>query len=257
MEAMKIQMDEMRAEMKDMHNKPAVADLAERIYRLITADKHDDALLLMEQAKDPADVTFQDCGGMTPLHRGARCGNRHLVRKILRINPEAANLVTYPSRAPGLWTPLHCIADTAANALVHDADVKGVVRLLVQAMSQDMIGQQNTSGNTAIHLGAARGHTLFVESIMPELEEKFGTKSQIITDIVNTPNKSGKGCVDMAVYNTPIRKIIEGHNGRFLLEKPGDWDARRLPHQDHKWHRSNRDNTWDRRGDRGRRGPNS
>ncbi len=66
------------------------------------------------------------------------------------------------------------IADATKQQLCPDSDVAGVARLLVEAMDCSMIGQQNSTGNTAFHLAASRPFGLmFLQQVLPMMEEKL------------------------------------------------------------------------------------
>ena len=49
-------------------------------------------------------VNYKDVGGMTHLHRAARIGCTDLVQELMYLKA-GANAATYPSRAPGSFTP--------------------------------------------------------------------------------------------------------------------------------------------------------
>jgi hypothetical protein len=179
-------------------------------------------------------IQFKDAGGVTALHRAARAGNRHATRRLLQLWPESANCITYASRSPGKWTALMMIADATKQQLCPDADIAGVARLLVQSMDSFMIGQQNSKGNTAFHLAASRPFGLmFLQQVLPMMEEKLLEEGvTTIQEILQLHNDTGKGCMDNAIYNTPMRREFQRYGATCLLAKADDWNTRPKPTHD-------------------------
>ena len=52
----------------------------------------------------------QDTGGQTALHRASRSLLVRVVKRLLHMQPELANVQTFPSRSPGGYTALHGMA---------------------------------------------------------------------------------------------------------------------------------------------------
>ena len=124
------------------------------------------------------------------------------------------------------------IADATKKQLCPDSDVAGVARLLVEAMDGFMIGQQNSTGNTAFHLAAARGEIglTFLQQVLPMMDAKLREANVTdLLDILQLPNDSGKGCMDSAVYNKLIRLELQQYNATCLVPKAEDWNTRRKP----------------------------
>ena len=128
----------------------------------------------------------------------------------------------------------HCLADATRQNLCVGHDVAGVATLLVQAMNGEMIGQQNSTGNTVFHLAAARGESGvdFLKQILPMMDAKrrgepMATKS--LQDLLMLPNDKGAGCMDNAVYKKDVFDLFKQYGANCLLEKAADWHTRTPP----------------------------
>ena len=214
---------------------PDTANIGEEIFNLVTANAFNGAMRLMQP--DDIDIQFREAGGLTALHRAARAGHRHVMRLILRRWPESANLPSYSSRSPGLWTALHCLADASRQNLCINHDVAGCAKLLVQEMNGEMIGLQNSTGNTVFHLAAARGEcgVDFLEQILPMMHAKLAAEpmaTKSLQDILMLPNNKGATCMDHAVYKKDVYDLFKKYGARCLLEKPADWYTRTRPTHD-------------------------
>lgn len=160
---------------------------------------------------------------MTPLHRAARQGYVQVVRKILSLNPFAANARTYPSRAPGLATPLSLLADAEPRSM--DADVmEAIATELVEHMTLAAVRLQSTKGSTAFHLAASRGNVVVLRCILPQMEARFGRRE--LSKALNLTNGKGKSTKDVAMYNAVIRDLVVQYGAENVADPPPDWQPR-------------------------------
>ena len=111
---------------------------------------------------------------MTVAHRLARVGDIKRLRRVIHEKPELANMATFPSRAPGLYTPLMCLADAPWNTLVGD-DGLACADLLVQAMSGPALQTQSVPKRVNwAHLAAARGNIDFLTIVCAAAAQNYG-----------------------------------------------------------------------------------
>ena len=101
---------------------------------------------------------------MTPLHRAARIGSPELVKMLMNLKADAP-AATFPSRAPGSFTPLQCLAEADMSSIDKD-DMQETTRLLLPGITTTAVGQRTTKGANVFHLVAARGNLACLEEIV-------------------------------------------------------------------------------------------
>lgn len=116
---------------------------------------------------------------MTALHWAARGAMRFAVHEILKLNPEAAKVTSYPHRSPGGWTPLMSLLEGNWKTL-GDAAFLEIIPDLVGAMDLPSLGARNTpAGNTAFHLACTRGNVKGLTKVLEAVRDRFGLEEPI------------------------------------------------------------------------------
>ena len=143
----------------------------------IQAGRIQEALQMLDMPQRDQLVKQCDVGGLTALHRAARLVSPEIVRRILFIDPQQASITTYASRAPGLWTPLMCMVEASTPSGQDNSDrQEACARMLINAMSEEALHQQNTSGNTAFHLAVNRGKHVLLDICLDACWQKISSK---------------------------------------------------------------------------------
>ena len=151
---------ELRREIEEAKTKIFEKDSSEDLYQAVCEERVEQALQMMENVP-VSRIRYKDVGGMTLLHRAAMMASLPLVERLLAEAPDLASCPTYRTRSPGNWTPLMCLAEADHTKMRMD-DVRSVTRLLAECMTITALGQDNTKGNTVLHLAANRGNFDFL-----------------------------------------------------------------------------------------------
>jgi len=102
---------------------------------------------------------------MTAFHRAARTGDSSLVMRFCAELPEGADFRTFPSRAPGLYTPLMCLADGDGRVL-DPTTTKETIDVLIENMSWEaFVTQSSVKKSTWAHLAAGRNNAWIAEHV--------------------------------------------------------------------------------------------
>ena len=114
-----------------------------------------------------------------------------------------------------------------------------MVELLMDWTYLDALAQQNSKGNTFLHLAANRGNLFFMVCALEVMNKYFNPEDIIM--VLNTENKKGKSVADEGVYNKLIPELVYSWGGKHKKAPPQDWHERGmwLP-QDHWWNRDYR-----------------
>ena len=178
-------------------------------------------------------VNYTDVGGMTPLHRAARIGNPDLVNMLMNQKADA-NAATFPSRAPGSFTPLQCLAEADMSSMDKE-DMRETTRLLLNGMTTTALGQRTTKGANVFHLVVSRGNLECLEEIV---EMVFPLHSlSTIGKWLNATSQKGKTVLDLARYNKQIAKVIRDYGGVNAYEGEEEEEERNYVPEWHHWNR--------------------
>ena len=207
----------------------------ENLYNMI-AEGDEAATLAMLNARPGLDVSFRDVGGMGVLHRAARTGSWKLVSHLMEMRADP-NMATYASRAPGLSTPLICLASADWTKFADKDSAITCAIELVKAMSIEGLRKQNTKENTFAHVAASQGNAALLQCTLNATMESFGVGA--VEDILNLTNDRGKSAKDVAMYNRQARDVVEKFGGVNKAPAPRREDWGQRLEKDHKWQRSN------------------
>jgi hypothetical protein len=164
------ELQQLREEVRQRRFQQSGAEL----YGFLSQGDENNALRLLE-GPNPPDVQFCDVGGMNMLHRAARMASPKLISRLmeLRVDPNQTTLAT---RAPGLGTPLMCLAEVDWNKLDTSAAL-ATCGALASRMGLSGLCQQNTKQNTWAHIAASRGNVQMLEEVLTAAQKRFGAQA--------------------------------------------------------------------------------
>ena len=239
------QLAELKAEKDSIAKEQALKDAAEDLTQALRTGNELRAIAIVRESQSNFGGDWQkimnlkDVGGISVAHLCARECFVAVVRELqCPAFSTLCNTPTYATRTPGLWTPLHCLADQD-HQHYECKDLKEMVELLMDWTYLDALAQQNSKGNTFLHLAANRGNLYFMTCALEVMNKYF--QPEDITMVLNTENLKGKSVADEAVYNKQIKELVYSWGGKHKKAPPQYWNERGmwLP-QDHWWNRAYR-----------------
>ena len=111
---------------------------------------------------------------MASLHSAARIGCTDLVQELMYLKADA-NAATYPSRAPGSFTPLQCLGKADQSSMNMD-DMRRCTSVLLQEMIGDSVCPETTKRANGFHLAVARGNIDFLEELIKGVTQRWSPK---------------------------------------------------------------------------------
>eukprot|EP00973_Karenia_brevis_P067036 9322517-Karenia_brevis.AAC.1 len=117
-----------------------------------------------------------------------------------------------------------------------ESDVVEAIKLLVHYTDVDHLEKRSYPKlNNFVHLAASRGNLRFLETALPLVLPKFGSKDALCSGLLNAKKDKGKSCKDVASYSWNIADLIKSYGGVNVATRPDDWQEP-LP-KDHYWQR--------------------
>ena len=241
-EELKQQLADLQADKNSFVTEHAVKQAAENLVHALRTGNELRAIAIVRETKEnfggewEGIMNLKDVGGVSVAHLCARECFVEVVRELqCPAFSTLCNTPTYATRTPGLWTPLHCLADQD-HQHYEWKDLKEMVELLMDWTYLDALAQQNSKGNTFLHLAASRGNLYFMTCALEAMYQYFPEED--ITYVLNMENLQGKSVADLAVYNKQIKDLVYSWGGEHKKAPPPDWNERGLwLSENHRWNR--------------------
>lgn len=173
--------------------RPIVADVSRDLFDdndTIQRAAYDGNLALMEMLRRKgASITSRDLDGRTALHWASAGGHIHLLRHILKVDPNGVATTINSSDDAG-WTPLHSAVSSGHTEAVafllengsepsamtkqkrtilhYLKGSKEMAELVIPKMETSVLDGQDELGNTAMHRAAALGQTDLVKILLEQ-----------------------------------------------------------------------------------------